>query len=87
MHSIGFSVTTLLSSVEPPGSNGTPSILCLRLSFSSGPTAGSGVLTEIQPLVFGEAVSDPLGVIRGLPECSQYLIRSLPLVVEQCCQL
>ena len=40
------------------------------------------VLTEIQPVVPGEAVSDPLGIVAGFPEC-----RRLPLVVEKCCPL
>ena len=39
-------------------------------------------LTEIQPVVHGEAVSDPLGIFAGFPGC-----RRLPLVVEQCCPL
>ena len=56
-----FSVTnTLLFSVKPP-SNDTPDTLCLRLSTSSGPNAGLVALTEIQPVVFGEAVGDPVG--------------------------
>ena len=45
------------------------------------------VLTEIQPVVVGEAVSGPLGIVPGLPECSECLIRKLSLVVEQCCPL
>ena len=40
------------------------------------------VLTEIQPVVPGEAVSGPLGIVAGFPEC-----RRLPLVVEKCCPL
>ena len=43
---------------------------------------GADIPAEIRPVVPGEPVSDPLGIVAGFPDC-----RRLPLVVEQYCPL
>lgn len=47
-------------------------------------SGGLDALTEVQPIVVGTVLSNPFGIVFGLPDCSECLLRRLPLVADEC---